>query len=293
MRLGVNSFLSAVLLSLLFTATSRAVDKNFHDAPDSAKTQKNPYEGQQDAVDAGKPLYARNCLACHGKAGKGTGNIPSLVDGKLKGVPQGEVFWFVTQGDQADGMPSWAALPEKTRWQIVTYVEAMAAGTAGPAATAAPAASSTAAPIKNAAPQAPFTDFRYEAPGTIRKITVNDLPQPYASKSSDNGPDVVARPANAWPIAPPGFKVEQYFTGLENPRILAAPFTFDINPAWQIDDMTGVNQPFGRYHGLQREGKDQVLADGSSEEEPHPLQRGTDCHFPAESRGIRLSRKHR
>ena len=28
------------------------------------------------------------------------------------------------------------------------------------------------------------------------------------------------RPANAWPIAPRGFKVELYATGLDNPRLL-------------------------------------------------------------------------
>ena len=98
-----------------------AIDKKFHDAPDSAKAQKNPLEGQQEAVDAGKPLYARNCLACHGKLLQGTGNVPSLVDGKLKGVTQGEVFWFITKGDTDNGMPSWESLPEEKRWQVVSY----------------------------------------------------------------------------------------------------------------------------------------------------------------------------
>src|SRR5580704_8378395 len=123
MRLG--PFRLAAVLLLLPIATLQAVDKKFHDAPDTAAATKNPLEGQQAAIDAGKPLYARNCLACHGKAGKGTGNVPSLVDGKLSGVPQGEVFWFITQGDKDNGMPSWAFLPEEKRWQIVTYVEAL------------------------------------------------------------------------------------------------------------------------------------------------------------------------
>ena len=130
MRLGAGTIISTVLLSLLPFATLQAVDKKFHDAPDSAKATKNPFEGQQAAVDAGKPLYARNCLACHGKAGKGTGNVPSLVDGKLSGVSQGEVFWFITKGDKDNGMPSWAFLPEEKRWQIITYVEALASGKA-------------------------------------------------------------------------------------------------------------------------------------------------------------------
>ena len=79
-------------------------------------------------MDAGKVVYARNCLACHGRTGQGTGNVPSLVDGKLKGVTEGEVFWFITKGDKDNGMPSWAQLPEDKRWQVVTYVEAMAEG---------------------------------------------------------------------------------------------------------------------------------------------------------------------
>ena len=228
MRLGATTIISALLLSFVSVSNLHAVDTKFHDAPDSAKAMKNPLEGQQAAADAGKPLYARNCLACHGKAGKGTGNVPSLVDGKLSGVPQGEIFWFITKGDKDNGMPSWAFLPEPSRWQIITYVEALAAGTAGPTATPAAATGASAQPLKDPSPNAPFTDFRYEAPGTIRKITVNDLPQPYASKSSDNGPDVVARPANAWPIAPAGFKVELYFSGLENPRTLRTAPNGDI-----------------------------------------------------------------
>src|SRR5882724_1685502 len=228
MRLGAKAVVSSLLFSLFSVLTLQAVDQKFHDAPDSAKAMKNPFEGQQAAADAGKPLYARNCLACHGKAGKGTGNVPSLVDGKLDGVASGEIFWFITKGSKDNGMPAWAFLPEQSRWQIVTYVEALAAGKAAPSASLAPTAASATAPLKDASPHAPFTDFRYEAPGTTRKITVADLPEPFATKSAENGPEVVVRPADAWPIAPAGFKVELYFSGLENPRTLRTAPNGDI-----------------------------------------------------------------
>lgn len=229
MRVGKKTLI-AVLLSVVSIATLKAQDKNFHDAPDSAKAMKNPYAGQTDAIDAGKTAYARNCLACHGKTGKGTGNVPSLVDGKLNGVASGEVFWFVTKGDTANGMPAWAFLPEQKRWQVVSYVEALAAGKVTGAAGAAPAASPTAssAPVKDPSPHPPFTDFRYEKPGVSRKITVADLPQPYATKSSDNGAELVARPDNVWPQAPEGFKVELYAAGLDNPRLLRRAPNGDI-----------------------------------------------------------------
>jgi mono/diheme cytochrome c family protein len=130
MRLGASRIASAVLFSLLSLGALQAADKPFHDAPASAKAEKNPYEGQAAAVGAGKQVYARNCLACHGKAGQGTGNVPSLVDGKLEGVSAGEIFWFITKGDKDNGMPAWASLPEQARWRVVTYVEAMASGKA-------------------------------------------------------------------------------------------------------------------------------------------------------------------
>jgi glucose/arabinose dehydrogenase len=68
--------------------------------------------------------------------------------------------------------------------------------------------------------QAAFTDAGHEAPGIRRHLTVADLPAPAPEQSVDNGPTVVPRPANAWPIAPKGFKVDLYTTGLDNPRLL-------------------------------------------------------------------------
>ena len=220
----------AVVMCLFSVSVMRAEDNPFHDAPASAKAMKNPYESQATAVDAGKALYARNCLSCHGKALQGTGNVPSLMDGKLKGVTSGEVFWFITKGSTDNGMPAWGFLPEEKRWQIVSYVEAMVSGK-GPAPAAHAAAepeSSGESKINGPAPKAPFTDFRFEKPGTTRKITVNDLPKPFETKSASNGPDVVARPDSAWPVAPEGFKVEMFASGLENPRWMRTAPNGDI-----------------------------------------------------------------
>src|SRR6201981_1714436 len=130
MRLSVTQWCLAVIVSVLPLWILEAADNPFHGAPASAKSTKNPLAGQQAAIDAGKTVYARNCLSCHGKALKGTGNVPSLVDGKLKGVTSGEIFWFITKGDKPNGMPSWAFMPEEKRWQVVSYVGAVASGKA-------------------------------------------------------------------------------------------------------------------------------------------------------------------
>jgi glucose/arabinose dehydrogenase len=223
-----HAFMAAAILvpaSLLLAAD---VDTKFHNAPASAQAAKNPYAGDDAAALAGKPLYAKNCLSCHGKTGKGTGNVPSLVDGKLDSVKPGEVFWFITHGDKDNGMPSWAFLPASQRWKIVTYVTSvLPALNAEPEAAAAPPDTNT-SKLNAPPPPPPFTDFRYEKPGTVRKITVNDLPQPYATQSSNNGPSLVARPENVRPVALPGFKVELYATGLDNPRTLRTAPNGDI-----------------------------------------------------------------
>jgi glucose/arabinose dehydrogenase len=230
MRSLANSYslvAAAILLpaSLLFAAD---VDKNFHNAPASARATKNPYEGDATAAETGKRLYARNCLSCHGKTGKGTGNVPSLVDGKLDSVTPGEVFWFITKGDKDNGMPSWAQLPVKQRWEIVTYVKAMGTSPAAKEASAAAPPDTSTSKLNAPPPTPPFTDFRYEKPGTVHKITVKDLPEPYATQSSNNGPQLVARPENVWPAALPGFKVQLYAAGLDNPRTLRTAPNGDI-----------------------------------------------------------------
>jgi glucose/arabinose dehydrogenase len=68
--------------------------------------------------------------------------------------------------------------------------------------------------------KAAFADYSQQRPGTFRKITVADLPEPFATRSVDNQADEMSRPEHAWPQAPPGFKVELYATGLDYPRLL-------------------------------------------------------------------------
>lgn len=92
----------------------------------------------------------------------------------------------------------------------------------------------------------PFSDFRQQKPGAVHKITVSDLPKPFATKSVDNGADIVARPAGAWPQAPPGFKVELYASGLDNPRLIRTAPNGDCflaeSSSGQIKVFRGVEQ---------------------------------------------------
>jgi len=71
---------------------------------------------------------------------------------------------------------------------------------------------------------AAFADHRTIKPGVIRKITAADLPAPLATPSATNRAQLIPRPADAWPKALPGFKVDLYASGFQSARkILTAP----------------------------------------------------------------------
>jgi glucose/arabinose dehydrogenase len=89
-----------------------------------------------------------------------------------------------------------------------------------PAAASAPSVTGAEKPLTLPPPLAPFTDFRYEVPGTVRKITVADLPPPFATPSARNAPSLVKRPPDAWPKAPAGFQVGLYAEDLAMPRVI-------------------------------------------------------------------------
>ena len=107
--------------------------------------------------------------------------------------------------------------------------------------------------------KAAFTDAAHEAPGTRRHLTAADLPAPLPQESVDNGPSVVPRPANAWPQAPKGFKVDLYATGLDNPRLMRTAPNGDI---FLAESQTGKIRVF---RGVGADGKPQqasVFAEG-------------------------------
>jgi glucose/arabinose dehydrogenase len=262
----LSAFIATIAAANFLPSPLKAQGSQFHGAPASADKDNNPYAGKAAAAKAGATLYAQKCAPCHGANGQGAGNIPALAKGPTQSAADGAIFWFITQGDPGNGMPSWSALPAQQRWQIIAYIRALGAGKAPkPKSATAESGSNTSSASKVPAPTPPFTDYRYEKPGTVRKITVEDLPQPLATKSANNGPKVVARPQDAWPKALDGFTVQLYATDLENPRwITTAPngdffvaesdpgdikvfrgITTDGKPQQTETFATGLKRPYG------------------------------------------------
>lgn len=71
-------------------------------------------------------------------------------------------------------------------------------------------------------------DWTQDAPGVRHKITMTDLPVPYATGSAQNSPRVVRRPPGAQLRVPPGFKIEEYASGFDDPRFLLTAPNGDI-----------------------------------------------------------------
>jgi len=248
--LVVASILALCLALLLTSSPSSAQRQNpLADAPASAKAAKNPYAGQASAANAGAKVFANNCAKCHGDKGQGMGNVPRLRRSQVQSQPDGVLFWYITKGDVMHSMPSWAAMPEKQRWQVVAYLKKMSTtAEAAPTNEGPRGGSEASAPP----PKGPFTDYRYEKPGTFHKITVAALPAPFQTPTAANGPRrMVPRPANVWPKALPNFKVELYTNGLDEPRYITTAPNGDFFVAESTPGLIKV------FRGISPEGKPQ------------------------------------
>lgn len=72
--------------------------------------------------------------------------------------------------------------------------------------------------------QAAMGDWTTDAPGVRRLITIDDIAPPFATPSSNNGPNLVPRPLGALPKVPAGFEIDLMAEKLNNPRkIITAP----------------------------------------------------------------------
>ncbi len=91
--------------------------------PASAPERVNPFGESPDAVAAGRKLFLRHCAECHGDDGGGGRRGPSLDSRRLRGASPGALFWFLTNGRLAAGMPEWSRLPAARRWQIIAYLQ--------------------------------------------------------------------------------------------------------------------------------------------------------------------------
>jgi putative copper resistance protein D len=91
-----------------------------------------PY--QAVSIDNGRALFAEHCAICHGRTGTGDGpggaglpRRPADLTAPHTGQhTAGDLYWWITQGIPAAGMPGFGrALPEQDRWDVINFVRAL------------------------------------------------------------------------------------------------------------------------------------------------------------------------
>lgn len=94
-------------------------------AKDHART--NPLAGNVEAIKSGAALYKDHCAQCHGADATGTGpKKPSLRSEEVRNATDGDLEWFLRQGELRHGMPSWSSLPQTQRWELVAFLRSLA-----------------------------------------------------------------------------------------------------------------------------------------------------------------------
>jgi mono/diheme cytochrome c family protein len=127
----VSEFL-AVPLAGVCTAFQAAGDE--WKAPARQAKRQNPVPADEKSIAAGKTIYQKECLSCHGSSGKGDGpaakDLPrkcgDLSDAKLWAQTDGALFWKITEGKTP--MPAYDKLlkEENDRWIVIHYIRTLA-----------------------------------------------------------------------------------------------------------------------------------------------------------------------
>jgi mono/diheme cytochrome c family protein len=136
MRINISVLMTAVLgTAIVCLAADGSWLKH---VPEADRQRTNPLAGQADAIAAGGRMFEDHCAKCHGADALGRGKRPSLRSERVQRATDGEIFWLLKNGNLGKGMPTWAALPEPMRWQIIAYLKSL-----GPDAPVVPDKSAT------------------------------------------------------------------------------------------------------------------------------------------------------
>ena len=132
----ITSLLSLCLSGWAYAANTEVLKPRVPvDQIEEAKTWKNPFEATEANVEKGKAIFHGKafCVTCHGREGKGLGDIPGLV-GKLPrnftdkawqaARTDGELFWILKNGSPGTDMASFVplVLTEEEAWHVLLYV---------------------------------------------------------------------------------------------------------------------------------------------------------------------------
>lgn len=130
-----GALMGALAVTALVLAFTVAVNVPTYAVPFTARFATNPTPDTPETLAAGRGIYERLCLVCHGARGAGDGPAaftmnPRPLDLRLH-VPlhaEGEHFHWINEGIPGTAMPGFrSALSDTERWQVVRYIQSLAA----------------------------------------------------------------------------------------------------------------------------------------------------------------------
>ena len=130
-RLNIAIMFTLLIASAL-AALSEQPSKGKWSAPAAEAQKKNPVAATESSLAAGRKIYSKTCVMCHGKTGDADGpavielNIhpAKLSDPKVATESEGALFWKVTTGKKP--MPAYGKrLSETDRWNLVNYIRTL------------------------------------------------------------------------------------------------------------------------------------------------------------------------
>ena len=95
--------------------------------PQIEHAQKSPVQDRDEAVRLGQQTFHAHCAQCHGEKAEGSNRAPALTSARVQQeVTEGDLHWFVTNGNKEKGMPAWGPkLADTQIWEVITYVRTL------------------------------------------------------------------------------------------------------------------------------------------------------------------------
>lgn len=120
-----------IMVSVFAVAQSATAPKRGGN-PEAAKI-KNPVAATPESLSAGKRVYQRLCVRCHGAEGKGDGvsggaQPSDFTDAQWDyGSSDGDLFSVIHDGTSADMEGYAARMSDTDIWNVVNYIHSFAA----------------------------------------------------------------------------------------------------------------------------------------------------------------------
>ena len=190
----------------------------------------------------GRMLYQQSCALCHvtglethpvagqgpvlaGVFGRPAASVPRF--GYTKALSASHLTWDASTLDRFLAGPG--LLVPGTTMAVIVANQADRGDLIAFLATLRPISQTAVAQASSQGPRLPGTgDWRNDAPGVRHRVSLEDLPPPFATVSAGNSPTTVERPAGAALSVPAGFQVKLFASDVSGPRAMRTAPNGDV-----------------------------------------------------------------